>query len=383
MVRAMILLAAACWSDVPTTPAPPPPQVELEARVRGLPSTISASGLPDGFDVLVGVSTTGSARGPCLPGTAHCLDIDAQLPLAGPSQVQAGEVQVELQLPDAAVVWVQAIMMRGSDVRRSRIRRIALSAPEYVDRDGDGWTDAEELALGTDYRTPEGIERCDDAVDNDGDGLINCEDVDCMGHSACEEIDCDNGVDDDDDGDLDCADLDCVASCPDATARVRSGRWTLDHDKIIYRYPPNYILRDESVGRWQFMDLVGTVVGPGGSTVCTWRADTLSVFGAQYSGSSTTVVGPPGNLTVSPGCALPPSTIPLADLAWPNQPRSTPPGLATRGAPGWLNTVRTASTLSHTSRRQTIYGVVYGTELHTWQLNASGTLRPGEAATAN
>jgi len=55
-------------------------------------------------------------------------------------------------------------------------------------------------------------EDCNDGVDNDGDGRVDCEDVDC--HSACfEEHDCGNGIDDDGDGAIDCADGDCAFSC--------------------------------------------------------------------------------------------------------------------------------------------------------------------------
>lgn len=79
---------------------------------------------------------------------------------------------------------------------------------------------------------------CDDGIDNNGDGLIDCVDPDCASNPACQEIcddgidnnwdlkidcadprcafdpvcpeNCTDGIDDDGDGDTDCEDLDCL-----------------------------------------------------------------------------------------------------------------------------------------------------------------------------
>ena len=61
------------------------------------------------------------------------------------------------------------------------------------------------------------VEICDDAIDNDEDGLVDCDDVDCSTSLACYAVpfeDCENEIDDDDDGDTDCADSDCVSAEP-------------------------------------------------------------------------------------------------------------------------------------------------------------------------
>jgi subtilisin-like proprotein convertase family protein len=58
---------------------------------------------------------------------------------------------------------------------------------------------------------------CGDGTDDDGDGLIDCEDPDCASDPRCEgllESDCSNGTDDDGDGLIDCADDDCDARGP-------------------------------------------------------------------------------------------------------------------------------------------------------------------------
>jgi len=60
-----------------------------------------------------------------------------------------------------------------------------------------------------------GLEDCINGVDDNGDGDVDCADVQCTGHAAClefQEYACDNGVDDDGDGQQDCDDPDCQVS---------------------------------------------------------------------------------------------------------------------------------------------------------------------------
>jgi hypothetical protein len=56
-------------------------------------------------------------------------------------------------------------------------------------------------------------EICDDRIDNDGDGAIDCVDPDCEGNAACPPELCGNCLDDDGDGAIDYEDADC---CDDA-----------------------------------------------------------------------------------------------------------------------------------------------------------------------
>jgi len=63
--------------------------------------------------------------------------------------------------------------------------------------------------------TVTGVEVCDDRIDNDSDGLVDCADSSCENDSACPE-DCSNGVDDDFDTYIDCYDPDCFSpDCPE------------------------------------------------------------------------------------------------------------------------------------------------------------------------
>src|SRR5690606_1625317 len=58
------------------------------------------------------------------------------------------------------------------------------------------------------------VEICTNNVDDDGDGIIDCNDNYCATHPACveSEEDCQNGQDDDGDGMVDCMDPTCAAS---------------------------------------------------------------------------------------------------------------------------------------------------------------------------
>ncbi len=52
---------------------------------------------------------------------------------------------------------------------------------------------------------------CSNGIDDDGDGLIDCEDPDCYTSNSCTVEICDNGIDDDLDGWIDCSDSECFA----------------------------------------------------------------------------------------------------------------------------------------------------------------------------
>ncbi|MFW6058125.1 MAG: putative metal-binding motif-containing protein, partial [Persicimonas sp.] len=114
----------------------------------------------------------------------------------------------------------------------------------YADSDGDGYGDPSDTTQDcsqpsgyvdnaddcddTDAQiNPGAAEVCDDQIDNDCDGLTDCEDGDCDGQvcgdggggatchanlSACVEDVCDDDIDNDLDGDTDCSDDDC-ANC--------------------------------------------------------------------------------------------------------------------------------------------------------------------------
>jgi hypothetical protein len=91
--------------------------------------------------------------------------------------------------------------------------------PACTDADGDGYYAESGCGTSVDCDdndpdvNPGAIEICDDGIDNDCDGMIDCADKQCGTNPACApsvtpEI-CDDGIDNDGDGKVDCADRDC------------------------------------------------------------------------------------------------------------------------------------------------------------------------------
>ncbi len=58
------------------------------------------------------------------------------------------------------------------------------------------------------------VEQCRNAVDDDLDGAVDCEDAECADSPLCRgETDCNNGLDDDQNGSADCDDPNCGEAC--------------------------------------------------------------------------------------------------------------------------------------------------------------------------
>ena len=101
---------------------------------------------------------------------------------------------------------------------------------DALDNDGDDAVDCDDENCATDPSCiPEPI--CDNEVDDDLDGDADCLDADCDGIAGCElgtEVSCGDGFDNDTDGDVDCFDSDCAASS-DCVPEVDCGD-TIDND---------------------------------------------------------------------------------------------------------------------------------------------------------
>ena len=78
-----------------------------------------------------------------------------------------------------------------------------------LDNDGDGLYDQNDPDCLSQVET-----NCSDGIDNDGDGLIDCNDQDCANDPVCQlpatETNCIDGIDNDGDGFVDCTDSDCT-----------------------------------------------------------------------------------------------------------------------------------------------------------------------------
>lgn len=80
-----------------------------------------------------------------------------------------------------------------------------------IDDDGDGLIDCDDSDCTNDSDC-EGTEICNNNIDDDGDGLVDCDDPDCTNDPDCSQTGteiCDNNIDDDGDGFIDCDDSDC------------------------------------------------------------------------------------------------------------------------------------------------------------------------------
>lgn len=88
-------------------------------------------------------------------------------------------------------------------------------AASYTNGDWSGtatfWIDHIMVGRPQACQDPNNCEICNNLVDDNGDGLIDCDDPDCLGTAAsCPvETECTNFMDDDGDGLTDCADPDC------------------------------------------------------------------------------------------------------------------------------------------------------------------------------
>ena len=85
-----------------------------------------------------------------------------------------------------------------------------------IDNDLDGLTDCQDSDCnGIDSCELPAEATCNDNFDNDADGLTDCDDSDCFGQTGCTtESACNDGLDNDADGTTDCADSDCKTTSP-------------------------------------------------------------------------------------------------------------------------------------------------------------------------
>lgn len=107
------------------------------------------------------------------------------------------------------------------------------------------------------------IEDCENGIDDNGNGLTDCEDPDCWNHPAClpPEI-CDSGVDEDMDGFTDCEDIDCMGTiwCTGSDCVINRSLGVLTRgDEVFWNFDTSYATSNNHIpcgGDWT-PDLVG------------------------------------------------------------------------------------------------------------------------------
>jgi hypothetical protein len=172
------------------------------------------------------------------------------------------------------------------------------------------------------------IEVCDDGFDNDQDGLLDCEDADCF--DACIEV-CDDGFDNDQDGLVDCDDDDCIAdeSCG-ATREVMvlGGQMQMMYDyrmstsnaAVVRRSTTYHADLSDVHGLVQVQSISGAMLSS-----CSWSftQGSFSHFQNRYSSGVTPVVRQ--GLQIGVGCAFSDSAFLPSQLVIDNQRANTWP----------------------------------------------------------
>ena len=107
-----------------------------------------------------------------------------------------------------------------------------------IDNDNDGEIDCEDHnCRDVDACQENSSEKCSDGTDNDLDGLVDCEEAECLQFAYCQESDeasCSDREDNDHDGLVDCREDDCkgFAHCQEATELACQDRLDNDEDGL-------------------------------------------------------------------------------------------------------------------------------------------------------
>jgi hypothetical protein len=103
-----------------------------------------------------------------------------------------------------------------------------------VDNDGDGAIDCADVQfLAGGFCTENDLVLCHDGLDDDGDGFIDCQDSDCDAFCEISKANCEDGIDNDGDGLIDCFDPECAVQfvCPEGLGLPSTCENGIDDDK--------------------------------------------------------------------------------------------------------------------------------------------------------
>ncbi|MCC6766489.1 MAG: right-handed parallel beta-helix repeat-containing protein [Deltaproteobacteria bacterium] len=169
------------------------------------PATAANCGIAAGTDPLVsnGGNVSGDASCP-LAGMGDLVSVD---PLLGPLADNGGPTATHALDPTSPAVDA------GSDAACDAVDQ--RGHPRPADGDGDGAARCDAGA----FELAAAIENCANGFDDDGNGLVDCDDLACAGHPFCPER-CANCIDDDGDGAVDRDDADCPPRADGADAGV-------------------------------------------------------------------------------------------------------------------------------------------------------------------
>lgn len=290
------LILFACQDTPQTQPVPPPPvSIGGDMLSREENVTIEVSLPAAAPRVWLLASTTGTATGPCRRGV--CAEVDSPMILGPVAADSNGVASFSYDVPDVPMVWLQVMAIyRG-----------------------------QAYASGA-FPTATVVELCDNGDDDDGDGLVDCEDAGCMDALVCGEQDCEDFGDDDNDGLVDCMDDDCWGrGCAGVTTRLLSGRYALRAERTTGSSVTGGNYWQSQRRGVELTDVQGSarmVTSMGASTTCTWTADTIDVFGSTYVASFFGSSYPmsagltPRGLAAQAGCTIPSDLLMPRDVVW-------------------------------------------------------------------
>jgi hypothetical protein len=163
----------------------------------------------------------------------------------------------------------------------------------YVLVDGVGFGDQGAFAL--EVRCPQLVEDCGNGVDDDEDGLVDCDDPGCGTSPLCKELACADGIDNDGDGATDCADPDCAATFLCASCTIRQ---TLSCGSVV---------SDSTAGGGNLLDRYPTCTptiygGPEHVFVLTAPYDTTATFTLAPTGYDAALLVLEGECDVADAC---------------------------------------------------------------------------------
>lgn len=340
------LLMTAC--DLAATRSPriapvPPPRavrvVDVDPLVAGLPARVRVAypRMVAPTTLRLAVNNGRLGQGPCAPVGSPCLALEAPVAYAADVVVAgpAGTVEIEVSVPQAPQVALQ--LMQWSRLGAVAHPPFQASTNVNADRDGDGLTDLTEADLGTDLWNPDTdgdgfgdaievfldadpldaadvpSEVCDNGIDDDQNGLLDCEDAACATSPSCAEVSCDDGVDDDLDGLTDCLDDECWGNgCGWTAATVTAGQLVRRHRSQVFPHVEERLswrLSDAS-GRLVEYDAFGAAEGS-----CSWHAtnvrsvalrrDVVYGFSPSWNIVYANIQQQYGTPTFGPGCVAP------------------------------------------------------------------------------
>lgn len=143
---------------------------------------------------------------------------------------------------NAAQIFVQFTPLPfHRDETESTPENNAILCSNGLDDDGNGLADCQEPGCTTGgFCSESSLAACSNGLDDNNNGLIDCSDPDCSPFCETSAITCHDGLDNDGDGQSDCAEFECSVFC-EASASACSDTFDNDGDQLVDCNDPDCI----------------------------------------------------------------------------------------------------------------------------------------------